>query len=103
MKIGISNQSAKAIKLSEELGVAIIEYIRSKELENVIVYQREFLGYQGDEPTIEIVIPEKGAVVFGNMDIEKGLKLIDKYVVNTEEIIGFLVDNDGTKKCNHNH
>jgi fructose-bisphosphate aldolase class 1 len=89
--------------LSEKLGVAIIEYIKLKKIENVIVYQREFYGYEGDEPTLEIVIPEKGAVVFGKIDVEKGLKLVDKYVINTSEIIDFLVDNNGTKKCNHNH
>lgn len=103
IKIGISAKTQNATVLSEKLGIAIIEYIKSKKIENVIVYQREFFGYEGDEPTLEIVIPEKGAVVFGKMDVEKGLKLVDKYVINTHEIIEFLVDNDGTKKCNHNH
>lgn len=103
VKVGLSSNNENAIKLTEQLGVAIIEYIKKLDIKNVIVYQREFFGYEGDEPTLEIVIPEKGAVVFGNMNIEKGLKLIDKYVINTNEIIDFLVDNDGTKKCNHNH
>lgn len=101
--MGISAKTQNAISLSEKLGVAIIEYIKTKDIKNVIVYQREFLGYEGDKPTLEILIPEKGSVVFGNMDIENGLKIIDKYVINTHEIIEFLVDNDGTKKCNHNH
>lgn len=101
--VGVSAKTQNAITLSEKLGVAIIEHIKLKNIENVIVYQREFVGYEGDNPTLEIVIPEKGAVVFGNVDVEYGLKLIDKYVVNTHEIIEFLVDNDGTKKCNHNH
>ena len=54
-------------------------------------------------PSLEIVIPEKGRVVFGNVQVEAGLKLVEKYVINTHEIVEFLVDNDGTKKCNHNH
>lgn len=103
IKVGISNKSVKAKELSEELGVAIIEYIKKKDIKNVIVYQREFYGYEGDKPTVEILIPDAGSVMFGNMNVEEGLKLIDKYVVNTHEIIGFLIDNDGTKKCNHNH
>jgi len=103
IKVGISAKTQNATALSEKLGIAIIEYIKSKKIENVIVYQREFYGYEGDEPTLEIVIPEKGAVVFGKIDVEKGLKLVDKYVINTSEIIDFLVDNNGTKKCNHNH
>ena len=103
IRVGVSAKTQNAITLSEKLGVAIIEYIKEKEIKNVIVYQREFVGYEGGTPTLEIVIPEKGAVVFGNVDVEYGLKLIDKYVINTHEIIEFLVDNDGTKKCNHNH
>ena len=103
IRVGVSAKTQNAITLSEKLGVAIIEYIKLKEIKNVIVYQREFVGYEGDTPTLEIVIPEKGAVVFGNVDVEYGLKLIDKYVINTHEIIDFLVDNNGTKKCNHNH
>jgi hypothetical protein len=29
------------------------------------------------------------------------LELAKKYLENTEEMVGFLVDNDGNKKCNH--
>lgn len=101
--MGISAKNSNALKLTEQLGVAIIEYIKKLDIKDVVVYQREFFGYEGDSPTLEIVIPEKGAVVFGNMDVQKGLELVDKYVINTHEIIDFLVDNDGTKKCNHNH
>lgn len=103
IKVGISAKNSNALKLTEQLGVAIIEYIKKLDIKDVVVYQREFFGYEGDSPTLEIVIPEKGAVVFGNMDVQKGLELVDKYVINTHEIIDFLVDNDGTKKCNHNH
>lgn len=83
--------------------MAIIEYIKKKDIKDVVVYQREFYGYEGDKPTLEIFIPEAGSVMFGNVSIEEGIKIIDKYVINTHEIMEFLIDNDGTKKCNHNH
>ena len=60
VKVGISNKSIKAKELSEELGVAIIEYIKKKEIKDVVVYQREFYGYEGDKPTVEILIPDAG-------------------------------------------
>lgn len=101
VKVGISGKTQNAVNLAEKLGVAIIEYIKKNNVENVIVYQNEFLGYEGDKPTLEIVIPEKGAVVFGNVELEEGLRLIEKYVIHTEDIIEFLVDNNGTKNCNH--
>lgn len=103
IKVGISNDTENAKKLSEQLGVAIIEYIKNKKIENIIVYQSRFYGYEGDKPSLEIIIPEKGSVVFGNVDVETGLKLVEKYTLNTHEIIEFLTDNDGKKKCNHNH
>lgn len=103
IKVGISSQNELARKLSDDLGVAIIEYIKREKIENVIVYQTEFKGYEGDKPTLEIVIPEKGSVVFGNMVEEEALKIVKRYCINTEEIIEFLVDNNGTKNCNHNH
>lgn len=103
IKVGISSQNELARKLSNDLGVAIIEYIKREKIENVIVYQTEFKGYEGDKPTLEIVIPEKGSVVFGNMVEEEALKIVKRYCINTEEIIEFLVDNNGTKNCNHNH
>lgn len=99
----MSSKTATAKELTEQLGVAIIEYIRKKDVKDVIVYQTEFFGYEGDNPTLEIVIPNTGAVVFGNVTIEEGLKIVDKYVLNTKDIIEFMIDNNGTKKCNHNH
>ena len=85
------------------MGIAIIEYIRNKNIKNTIVYQKEFLGYSGEEPSLEIIIPNRGAVVFGEVSVEKGLEIIEKYLINTEQIIEFLVNNNGIKKCNHNH
>ena len=55
IKVGISSQNELARKLSDDLGVAIIEYIKREKIENVIVYQTEFKGYEGDKPTLEIV------------------------------------------------
>lgn len=42
-----------------------------------------------------------GNVVFGNITPKEAVELVKKYVLDTEKIKGFLVDNDGNKKCNH--
>lgn len=91
----------EAKKLADELGIAIIEKIKKDRIENVVVYQTEFYGYEGDKPTLEIIIPGKGQVVFGNIDIKGALEIVEKYLINTEEIEKFLVDNDGNRICNH--
>ena len=83
------------------MSLAVIGYIKENNIEDVAVVQEGFYGYSGDEPTIELVIPHMGQVVFGNMEPEKAIKLVEKYMVNTSEIKHFLVDNHGTRKKNH--
>jgi hypothetical protein len=70
-------------------------------IENIALYKTEFLGYGGKFPSMEILIPNKGNVVFGNVDSKEAVKLVKKYLKDTSEIEGFLIDNDGTKQCDH--
>lgn len=100
-KVGVSSEVAEASKLADQVGIAIIDYVRANKFEDVVVYRTDFKGYSGDLPSLSIVIPDRGEVVFGNVTIEEAVKLAEKYLNNTEEIVEFLVDNDGNKKCNH--
>lgn len=99
--MGISTKSFEGKKIADQVGIAIIDFIKEKKLDNVVVYQTEFLGYSGELPSLEIIIPDKGQVVFGNVTVEEGLNIVERYLLNTDEIAEFLVDNDGNKKCNH--
>lgn len=101
VKVGISTKSFEGKKIADQVGIAIIDFIKEKKLDNVVVYQTEFLGYSGELPSLEIIIPDKGQVVFGNVTVEEGLNIVERYLLNTDEIAEFLVDNDGNKKCNH--
>ncbi len=101
VKVGISTKTLEGKKVADQVGIAIIDFIKEKKLDNVVVYQTEFLGYSGELPSLEIIIPDKGQVVFGNVSVDEGLKIVEKYLLNTDEIAEFLVDNDGNKKCNH--
>jgi len=75
--------------------------IEIENIENIALYKTEFLGYGGKFPSLEIFIPNKGNIVFGNVDSKEAIKLVKKYLKNTSEIEEFLVDNDGTKQCDH--
>ena len=72
-----------------------------EEIENISLYKTEFLGYGGIFPSLEIIIPNKGNLVFGNVKPEEAVGLIKKYLKDTKEIESFLMDNNGTKKCDH--
>lgn len=102
VKVGISKNSLLAKKRADEVGIHIIELIKKENLENVVVYQTEFKGYNSDNPSLEIIVPDAGSVVFGNVDEKEAEEIIIKYVKNTENIIGFLKDNTGNS-CNCNH
>ncbi len=83
------------------MAIEIVNYLKENGIEDVAVFQNEFYGYSSEKPTIELVIPKMGQVVFGKVEPEEAVKLVEKYMVNTEEISHFLVDNHGDRKKNH--
>jgi hypothetical protein len=101
IKIGIGQPTPEAKKLADEVSISIINYLKLHEIEDVAVIQSEFYGYSGSQPSLEIIIPKAGQVVFGNITPEIAIELTEKYILDTEKIKGFLINNDGNKKCDH--
>lgn len=101
VKIGLSSKDEIAIKNTDLVIKSIIDLIEVENIENIALYKTEFLGYGGKFPSMEILIPNKGNVVFGNVDSKEAVKLVKKYLKDTSKIEGFLIDNDGTKQCDH--
>ena len=101
VKVGVSSKSDISIKNADLVIKSIIDLMEIEDIENVALYKTEFLGYGGEFPSLEIIVPNKGNVVFGNVDSKEAIELIKKYLKDTSEIEEFLVDNDGTKTCNH--
>ena len=58
-----------------------------------LVMQVGDMGYCHAEPTVEVTIPGKDPIVFGNVNIARADELIDKYIVNGELIEGILPAN----------
>ena len=58
-----------------------------------LVMQVGDMGYFHAEPTVEVTIPGKDPVVFGNVNIARAQEIIDKYIVNGELIEGILPAN----------
>lgn len=100
-KVGVGDNTLEAKRLADEVALYIIEYLKEKKIRDIVVVQSEFRGYEGEKPTLELMIPNMGQVVFGNMEPLEAIKLVEKYLVNTEEIAHFLIDNNGTKSKNH--
>ena len=58
-----------------------------------LVFQVGDMGYCHAEPTVEVTIPGKDPIVFGNVNIARADELIDKYIVKGELIEGILPAN----------
>jgi NADP-reducing hydrogenase subunit HndB len=63
---------------------------------SALVSQAGDMGYCFAEPTIEVTLPGKAPVVFGDVTIKKADEIIEKYVKNGEMLEGILPENYNT-------
>ncbi|NOU59576.1 (2Fe-2S) ferredoxin domain-containing protein [Marinifilum caeruleilacunae] len=57
---------------------------------STIVTQTGCMGYCYAEPTIEVTIPGKEPVVFGDVDLKKADEVIEKYIKQGELVDGII-------------
>jgi len=57
---------------------------------DAVVTQTGCMGYCYAEPTVEVTLPGKDPVVFGNVDREKGLEIIERYIKKSELVDGII-------------
>ena len=57
---------------------------------DAVVTQTGCMGYCYAEPTVEVTLPGKEPIVFGEVKEERAREIIDKYVVNHELIDGII-------------
>jgi NADP-reducing hydrogenase subunit HndB len=48
------------------------------------------MGYCYAEPTIEVTVPGKEPIVFGEVDKHRAAEIIEKYIVHNELVDGIL-------------
>lgn len=56
----------------------------------IIFTQTGCMGYCHAEPTIEVRVPGKDPVVFGNVDNNRADEILEKYVINNELVEGII-------------
>ena len=57
---------------------------------DAVISQTGCMGYCYAEPTIEVTLPGKEAVVFGHVDKAKAREIIDKYIIKGEMVDGMI-------------
>lgn len=71
---------------------ALVEKIEKDRIPAVVT-QGGCMGYCYAEPTIEVKVPGKDPVVFGYVDSQKAVEILEKYVVNGELLEGIIPTN----------
>ena len=90
IKVGMAT-SGIASGAKETMNYLITEI--DKRQIKALVMQVGDMGYCHSEPTVEVTIPGKDPVVFGNVNIARAQEIIDKYILNGELIEGILPAN----------
>lgn len=75
---------------SREVMDAMIQEVEHQGVENVSIMQTGCMGYCYAEPTVEITLPNRTPVIFGNVDAEKAKELVTKYIVDQELVEGII-------------
>ena len=70
----------------------LIEELEKRNVEAVVT-QTGDMGYCYAEPTIEVIVPGKEPVVFGNVTTKKADEIIEKYIRNGELVDGIIPRN----------
>ena len=90
IKVGMAT-SGIASGAKETMNYLITEI--DKRQIKALVMQVGDMGYCHSEPTVEVTIPGKDPVVFGNVNIARAKELIEKYILNGSLIEGILPAN----------
>lgn len=70
---------------------AIFDEVSKQELKNVTVVQGGCLGYCYAEPTVEIISPDRGIVIYGKIDADRGRELVKRHIMQGELIDEWII------------
>lgn len=68
----------------------LAELITDEDIENVVITQSGCMGYCYAEPTIEVTLPGKEPVVYGNVDKAKAKEILEKHILGGEMADGII-------------
>ncbi|OQY09394.1 MAG: NADP oxidoreductase [Fusobacteriia bacterium 4572_132] len=69
---------------------AFIEESKKAGLNNLVITQTGCMGACHSEPTVEVTLPGKEPIIFGDVHKERVIEIIEKYIKNGELIEGII-------------
>ena len=70
----------------------LVDVLAEKGIVNVLVRQTGCMGLCHSEPTVEVVVPDMPAIIYGNVNAEVGRAIIDQHVVGRRLLDGHICD-----------
>jgi (2Fe-2S) ferredoxin len=77
---------------SRETINAIVEEIKAQGLTNVSVVQTGCLGYCYAEPVVEVSMPGKDSILYGNINALKAKEIVDRHLKNGNVIADWIIE-----------
>ena len=69
---------------------AFVSELSKNGVTNAVITQTGCMGYCHSEPTVQISVPGKEDVVFGNVNAVKTAEIVEKYIKNGELVDGII-------------
>ena len=69
-----------------------IQYIEKGIAENAIIRQTGCMGLCANEPTVEVIVPEMPAVIYGNVDEKAVEKIVEDHIINKKLVDNLILD-----------
>lgn len=77
---------------SRETINAIVEEVKAQDLANISVVQTGCLGYCYAEPVVEVSMPGKEPVLYGNINAERARDIVNRHLKNGEAIADWIIE-----------
>lgn len=77
---------------SRETINAIVEEVKVQGLTNVSIVQTGCLGYCYAEPVVEVSMPGKEPILYGNIDTVKATEIVDRHLKKGEVIADWVIE-----------
>lgn len=64
----------------------IVDELAAKKITNVIIRQTGCMGVCHSEPTVEVIVPNMPAVIYGNVDPETARRIVADHIIGKQLI-----------------
>ena len=77
---------------AKETFTALVDTLTEKGITNVLIRQTGCMGLCHSEPTVEVVVPDMPAVIYGHVDAATAKEIVEKHILGHQLIDSKMCD-----------